>query len=132
MCSLSAACLKPDASKFQFTFVQHLRLSYLLFLSASKDPLLKDFGIAADNAAGCCLQEVHRAVGQREVRPCENGQVDSFFAGLLMNVEGRRFLICSKIFLCSQEPDVDKLQKKINCGQIEEVIFQVASSYSDD
>lgn len=24
-----------------------------------------------------------------------------------------------------QEPDVEKLEKKINCGQIEEVIFQV-------
>lgn len=27
--------------------------------------------------------------------------------------------------VCSQEADVEKLEKKINCGQIEEVIFQV-------
>lgn len=27
--------------------------------------------------------------------------------------------------LSSQETDVEKLEKKINCGQIEEVIFQV-------
>lgn len=33
-------------------------------------------------------------------------------------------LMCS--FLLPQEPDVEKLEKKINCGQIEEVIFQVS------
>lgn len=27
---------------------------------------------------------------------------------------------------CSQEPDVQKLEQKINCGQIEEVIFQAS------
>lgn len=31
------------------------------------------------------------------------------------------------VSLSSQEPDVEKLEKKINCGQIEEVIFQVGS-----
>lgn len=28
----------------------------------------------------------------------------------------------------NSEPDVEKLEKKINCGQIEEVIFQVGPS----
>lgn len=28
--------------------------------------------------------------------------------------------------VCSQEPDVQKLEEKINCGQIEEVIFQAS------
>lgn len=30
----------------------------------------------------------------------------------------------------SQEPDIEKLEKKINCGQIEEVIFQVGVKHS--
>lgn len=32
--------------------------------------------------------------------------------------------------LLGQEPDVQKLEEKINCGQIEEVIFQVSLIFS--
>lgn len=33
--------------------------------------------------------------------------------------------------VCPQEPDVEKLENKINCGQIEEVIFQVGAFTHD-
>lgn len=40
----------------------------------------------------------------------------------------KRFGLLNVFVFLTQEPDVGKLEKKINCGQIEEVIFQVGHS----
>ena len=100
----------------------------LVVLSASEDSLLKDPGLSADDATGRRLQEVHGAAGHRAVQPRANGQCVCPCARewiMWTFVSIGKWWSFNRMKLSSQEPDVEKLEKKINSGQIEEVIHQV-------